>query len=414
MKELLNELYPINAGLLGAGYDERLSILQKHLPLDIIEINSGTEFSTWKVPQEWVVRDAWVKYNGKKILDFSKNPLSLVVGSLPFSGKVSLEELKKHLYWKDETPNVTPYTFKFYDLDWGFSIPKVKMDKLKEGEYEVFIDTEYKDGVMKIGTHTIKGTSDEEVLLLAHLDHPYQANDNLSAVVCLLEVAKKISTKFTVKIIFCPETIGSIAYAHTQDLSKVKFAIAVDICGNDDSILLLKAFEPQAWINRVAHCAFQIAGRPYRKAPFRSTIGSDETVFNDPLIGIPSILLTTHSKTWLDYHTDQDTPDKISFEKIEEMADMVIKIIEIAENDYVPIRNFKGPLMRSRYGMQSPVPQVNLNYDYLFYLMDGKKSLAEMCAEQELNFDTIYEKFKKIEEDGKISRGADVSKTPVK
>lgn len=414
MKELLNELYPINAGLLGAGYDERLSILQKHLPLDIIEINSGTEFSTWKVPQEWVVRDAWVKYNGKKILDFSKNPLSLVVGSLPFSGKVSLEELKKHLYWKDETPNVTPYTFKFYDLDWGFSIPKVKMEKLKDGEYEVFIDTEYKDGVMKIGTHTIKGTSDEEVLLLAHLDHPYQANDNLSAVVCLLEVAKKISTKFTVKIIFCPETIGSIAYAHTQDLSKVKFAIAVDICGNDDSILLLKAFEPQAWINRVAHCAFQIAGRPYRKAPFRSTIGSDETVFNDPLIGIPSILLTTHSKTWLDYHTDQDTPDKISFEKIEEMADMVIKIIEIAEKDYVPIRNFKGPLMRSRYGMQSPVPQVNLNYDYLFYLMDGKKSLAEMCAEQELNFDTIYETFKKIEEDGKISRGADVSKTPVK
>lgn len=414
MKELLNELYPINAGLLGAGYDERLSILQKHLPLDIIEINSGTEFSTWKVPQEWVVRDAWVKYNGKKILDFSKNPLSLVVGSLPFSGKVSLEELKKHLYWKDETPNVTPYTFKFYDLDWGFSIPKVKMDKLKEGEYEVFIDTEYKDGVMKIGTHTIKGTSDEEVLLLAHLDHPYQANDNLSAVVCLLEVAKKISTKFTVKLIFCPETIGSIAYAHTQDLSKVKFAIAVDICGNDDSILLLKAFEPQAWINRVAHCAFQIAGRPYRKAPFRSTIGSDETVFNDPLIGIPSILLTTHSKTWLDYHTDQDTPDKISFEKIEEMVDMVIKIIEIAEKDYVPIRNFKGPLMRSRYGMQSPVPQVNLNYDYLFYLMDGKKSLAEMCAEQELNFDTIYEKFKKIEEDGKISRGTDVSKTPVK
>lgn len=410
MKELIEQLYPINAGLLGEGYDKRLEILNTYLPLEIQEIPSGTEFSTWTVPNEWVIRDAWVKYKGKKILDYTKNPLSVVIGSLPFSGTVSKEELVKHLYWRDDVPRVTPYTFKFYDLDWGFSIPKEKMEKLKEGEYEVFIDTEYKPGVMKIATHTIKGESDEEILLLAHLDHPYQANDNLSAIACLLETIKDLKSKYTIKLVFCPETIGSIAYAHTNDLSRVKFAIAVDICGNDDSILLLKAFDPQAWINRVAHCAFQIICRPYRKAPFRSTIGSDETVFNDPLIGIPSILLTTHSKTWLDYHTDEDTPDKINYEKITETAEVVRKIIEIAEKDYVPVRNFKGPLMRSRYKMQSVVPQVNLNYDYFFYLIDGKKTLAELCAEQELNFDSLYETLSKIEADGKISRGTDARK----
>jgi aminopeptidase-like protein len=260
---------------------------------------------------------------------------------------------------------------------------------------------------MKIGQVEIPGETTEEVLLFAHLDHPYQANDNLSGVACLIDIAKRIKTKYTIKIVFCPETIGSIAYAHTQDLSKVKFAIAVDICGNDKPILLLKAFEPQAWINRVAHCAFQMAAKPYRKAPFRSTIGSDETVFNDPAIGIPSLLLTTHP--YDEYHTDQDTPEKINYEKITEVADMVMKIIEVAEKDFIPERLFKGQLRRSKFNIQSSVPQVNLNLDYLFYSLNGKSTLAELCADFELNFDTIHETIKKIEAAGYI-RCLDIGK----
>lgn len=410
MKDLLNELYPINACLLGEGYDKRLDIINRELPLDVVEIPSGTEFSTWTVPNEWIIRDAWVKFNGKKIISYKKNPLSLVVGSLPFSGKVSKSELEKHLYWSDKQPDKVPYTFKYYDLDWGFSLSKRDLEKLEDGEYEVFIDSEYKPGAMKLGIHTIKGELDKEVLLFAHLDHPYQANDNLSGVLCLLEVAKKIKSKYTIKLVFCPETIGSIAYAHTQNISNVEFAIAVDICGNktldsngnDKGILFLKAFEPESWINRVVHCAFQKAGRSYRKAPFRSTIGSDETVFNDPLVDIPSLCFTTHP--YDEYHTDQDTPDKIDFEKIEETADVILKTIEVAEIDYIPERTFKGPLMRSRYKMQSIIPQVNLNYDYFFYMIDGKKTLAELCADLELNFEQIYQKLEEIIKDGKINR----------
>lgn len=400
---IIEKLYPINATLLGEGYDERLKIIDKEIPLKIIEVKSGTEFSTWTVPDEWIIRDAWIKYKGKKVLDYQKNPLSLAVYSAPFQGKMTKEQLLPHISYKDENSTATPHVFKFYKRDWGFAMPKVAREKLKEGEYEVFVDSEFKKGTMKIGVHTILGKSDKEVLLFAHLDHPFQANDNLSGVACLMEVAKKLKTEYTVKIIFCPETIGSIAYAHLMDLSKVQFSLAVDICGGDDSLLLLKAYDPEAQINKIAHCALQMAGKPYRKAPFRSTIGSDETVFNDPLIGIPSILLTTHSIKDNIYHTDQDTPDKINYEKISETADMVCKIIEIAEKNYVPKRQFKAPLMRAKYGIQSIVPQVNLNYDYLFYGIDGKKSLATLCADYELNFDKIHEIFEKIIQDGFIS-----------
>jgi aminopeptidase-like protein len=42
-----------------------------------------------------------------------KNPLSLVVGSIPFNKFVSLPNLKNHLHTSEEAPDATPYVFKF-------------------------------------------------------------------------------------------------------------------------------------------------------------------------------------------------------------------------------------------------------------------------------------------------------------
>lgn len=399
MKEIIERLYPINATLLGEGYDERLKILQEYIDLDILEFKTSEEFGTWKVPEEWVIRDAWVKYKGKKIISFKKNPLSLVTYSNPFKGTITKEELIKHLHYAE---GVRPHVFKFYDRNWGFCVTEEFKKGLEDGEYEVFVDSEFKEGTMKIGVHTIPGVTNREIVLFAHLDHPYQANDNLSAVACLVDLAKKIKSDYTIKLVFCPETIGSIAYAYSQDISKVEFVIAVDICGNKNSILFQKSFDGNARINKVVHCALQIQGEQYRKAQFRAVIGSDESHFNDPRFGIPGILLTTHP--YKEYHTDEDTPDKIHYETIEKVQNLILKIVEIYEKDFVPVRNFSGLLMRSRYGIQSPAPQLNLNYDYFFYSMDGKKSLAELCAEFELDFNITYDNIAKIENDGQISR----------
>jgi aminopeptidase-like protein len=448
MKEIIENLYPMNRCLLGEGYDNALEYIKHLVKLDVIEVPSGTKVGNWIVPDEWVVRDAWVKFNGEKIIDYQKQPLSLVVGSIPFHGKMNLEEFQRHLNYSDDMPDATPYEFKFYDKDWGFCVPKNQIkehviiddngdmicengvcvpalkdidpsigkvqiegvtnykpkfkDKLVEGEYEVFIDTEYKPGIMKIGVHEIKGQSDREVLLFAHLDHPYQANDNLSAVACLLDLATKLKAEHTVKIVLCPETIGSIAYAHLADISKVDFVIAVDICGNDNSILMQKSYNEESKLNRVAHLAIQSLGKSYRKGQFRSTIGSDEYVFNDPLIGIPGIMLSRHP--YKEYHTSEDTPDKINYDMIAETRDVVMKIIEIYEKDFTPKREVKGPLMRSRYAVQSKNKQLNLSYDYFWYAIDGKRSLAELCCNYGLNFDFTLELMQEMENDKSISR----------
>jgi len=452
-KTIIETLYPMHAYLLGAGYDNRLEYLKHLLKLDILEFKSGTEFGTWTVPEEWIIRDAWVKDpQGNKIIDFQIEPLCVATGSVPFKGKVTKDELMKHLHYYndfgDGNPDVTPYKTYYYNKDWAFCVPKNKVkaqlvksdcdecepelkafdpevgkvsfdgnkpaqtvDRLEEGEYEVFIDSEYKPGTMKIGVHTIPGKLDREILLFAHLDHPFQANDNLSSVAWLVGLATKIKSDHTIKIIFCPETIGSQAYAYTQDLSKIDFVIAVECCGSNGPIQLLKSWNPNEKINRVAHCALQIMGKSYKKGPFRANIGSDETVFNDPLIGIQGLDISRWP--YKEYHTAWDTPDKINYEMIIETSDLIQKIIEIWDKDYVPIRNWKGTLFRSKYELHSPSKQLNLNYDYFFYNIDGKRSLAELCADFELNFDFIYDKFKQLQEDGKIS-GLNTGKGPIK
>lgn len=434
MEEIIKTLYPMNRCLLGEGFDNALEYINHLIGVEKIEVLSGKRLGTWTVPDEWIVRDAWVKFKGKKIIDYKKNPLSLIVGSLPMKRCfVDAMELRQHLHVSEALPESTPYTFKFYDKDWGFCVPQSILQKentegkpldgvemngqpyipkfenaLEEGMYEVFIDTEYRPGVMKIGVHTIPGKSDREILLFAHLDHPYQANDNLSAVACLIDLAGKIKCEHTVKIIFCAETIGSIAYANTQDISKVDFVIALDICGNDNTLLLQKSWNMEARINRVAHVAIQSMGETHRKGMFRNVIGSDEYFFNDPQIGIPGIMLSRFP--YKEYHTSEDTPDKIDYKKIEQTGNTILKIIDIWERDFIPKREFTGPLMRSRYGIQANGKQENLSWDYFIYAMDGKRSLAELCCECSIEFDKAYDVVTKMIHDQSISR-VDISES---
>lgn len=411
MKEIIETLYPMNRTLVGEGMDNALLFIKKLIDLEIKEVPSGTKLGTWTVPDEWIVRSAELVWKGKTVLDYNENPLSLVVGSLPFEGRISHEELLKHIHVSSDNPNITPYIFKYYDKDWGFSMPEKEAKKLMEGEYDVYIDTEYRPGIMKYGVHTIKGKSDREVLLFAHLDHPFQANDNLSGVACLVDLANKLKCDHTVKIIFCGETIGSIAYALLEDISKVDFVMAVDVCGNDEMVTVQKSFNQEDRLNRVFHTALHSLDIMHRKGVFRSVVGSDEYVFNDPLIGIPGLMLSTWP--YKEYHTDLDTPEIIKYEKIEEMQKIVQKIIEVYEKDFIPKREFVGPLMRSKYGIQSDSKQMNFAWDYFFYMMDGQKTLAELCTTCDIDFDTALVAVNKMIDDNAITR-LDVGQKPVK
>ena len=87
--------------------------------------------------------------------------------------------------------------------------------KLKKGNYEVFIDSSFKKGYLNIGEIILKGKSKEEVFLSTYICHPSMANNELSGPVVLNQIIKwlkSIKRKYTYRIVFLPETIGSITY----------------------------------------------------------------------------------------------------------------------------------------------------------------------------------------------------------
>jgi aminopeptidase-like protein len=134
---------------------------------------------------------------------------------------------------------------------------------------------------------------------------------------------------------------------------------------------------------------------------FRATIGSDEYVFNDPKIGIPGLMLTRYP--YPEYHTSADTPKIIKEDKIKGIQQIIKNIIEIYEKDYIPVRNFKAPLFRSKYNVQTPVHNLNLAMDYLIYGIDGRY-LSEIVDGCEMNWKFSYDLFEKLVKDKLITK----------
>src|ERR1700740_1756622 len=100
MHQVAKRLFPICRSLTGDGVRQTLQVLKEHLPeLCIHEVPSGTQVFDWTIPDEWNIRDAFVRDpNGKKIIDFAENNLHVLGYSGPVHQEISLEDLQKHLY----------------------------------------------------------------------------------------------------------------------------------------------------------------------------------------------------------------------------------------------------------------------------------------------------------------------------
>jgi aminopeptidase-like protein len=240
--QFARELFPINRSITGEGVRKTLQKISKHLPtLQIKSVPTGTKVFDWTVPKEWSVKEAYIiTPSVEKICDFSKNNLHLVGYSIPFKGSVSLDELKKKLYTLQDQPDAIPYVTSYYKERWGFCITQNQYDTLENGTYKVVINSTLFDGELNYGELLIKGKSEEEIFLSTYICHPSMANNELSGptvVTFLAKWLKEISeTDYSYRIIFIPETIGSITYLsrNYQDMKKKIFAGFNVSCVGDD------------------------------------------------------------------------------------------------------------------------------------------------------------------------------------
>lgn len=182
MMELAEKLFPIPRSLTGSGVRQTLELLsQCSNRFQNITFDSGAKVGDWKIPKEWMVKEAYVlDPDGKKILDFRQNNLCLIGYSVPFRGKLNLQEFLVNVHTLEEQPSATPYVTSYYSPRWGFCMPHEKLVNLKQGNYEIVIDTELFDGQLDMAEVVIPGESKTEVFFSTYVCHPSMANNEVS------------------------------------------------------------------------------------------------------------------------------------------------------------------------------------------------------------------------------------------
>ncbi|MDB9768779.1 DUF4910 domain-containing protein [Candidatus Pelagibacter ubique] len=318
--QFAKELWPINRSITGEGVRETLKKISTHLTkLDIKSVPSGTKVFDWVIPPEWYVREAYIiTPDRKKICDYSINNLHLVGYSIPFRGRMKLEELQKHLHSLPEQPNAIPYITSYYKERWGFCLTQEQRDLLKDGEYEVVVNSKLFEGQLNYGELVLPGESDQEIFLSTYICHPSMANNELSGPTVATYLAKWLSElklrRYTYRLVFIPETIGSIAYLSKNYINLKKKVIAgfnISCVGDERSYSYLPSRNGNTISDKVAKHVLKWTDPDYVSYLWLNR-GSDERQYCAPGIDLPiaSILRTKYGQ-YPEYHTSLDNLDDV-------------------------------------------------------------------------------------------------------
>jgi aminopeptidase-like protein len=317
---LAKKLFKFNRSITGEGVRETLSEIKTILPnLNLQSASSGTKVFDWVVPSEWHVSEAYIiAPNGEKICDFSINNLHLVGYSVPFRGRMKLEELQKHLHSLPEQPNAIPYITSYYEERWGFCLTQKQRSALGDGEYEIVIDSKIFAGQLNYGELILPGESDQEIFLSTYVCHPSMANNELSGIVVTTYLAKWLNElkvrRYTYRLVFIPETIGSITYLSKNYINLKKKVIAgfnISCVGDERSYSYLPSRNGNTISDKVAKHVLKWIEPNYKIYSWLDR-GSDERQYCAPGIDLPiaSILRTKHGE-YPEYHTSLDNLDDV-------------------------------------------------------------------------------------------------------
>lgn len=412
LEKYFDRLWPLNRSLTGNGNRESIRILSEILPLTVSEVPSGTKCFDWTVPPEWNVREAWIKDpSGKTIVDFKKNNLHLLGYSVPFSGKLSLAELKNHLYSLPDQPDLIPYLTSYYKERWGFCISHTQLKSLGEGMYQVLIDAELNpQGSMTIADCLLPGASKKEVLFSTYICHPSLANNELSGPLVTAFIYAALKTKklkYSYRFVFVPETIGSICYLskYGKDLKQnILAGFVVTTVGDGGNFTYKKSRQKNSLADRAALLLLEQTEAQFKVEEFNPADGSDERQYCSPGFDFPiGSLMRTMYGVYPEYHTSADNKQLMNFEAMSKVVSKYVELVEMIEANetYENLMPFGEPQLGKRglyptLGSQKEVAAEVVAIMWLLNLSDGRHDLIEISRESGVKFKALVDVAKKL------------------
>ena len=225
-------------------------------------------------------------------------------------------------------------------------------DRRKKGEPVkawAKVDSQLIDGTIENAVAKIRGESDEEVVIVAHICHPQpSANDNASGTGAAMEAMRALQRlitmgalprpKRTIRLTLVPEMTGTYAWLADNEtkIPNMVAAINLDMVGENQNLCggpLIVEKTPESmpsFVNSLTEAIFdeikaegKNLGGTANYALFKHAVtpfsgGSDHYIYSDPSVGVPCPMLIQ----WPDkfYHTSFDTIDKVDPEMLRKVA----------------------------------------------------------------------------------------------
>ena len=401
MYRLITELYPICRSITGNGVRETLQVLKKHISIEVHNVPSGTQVFDWTVPREWNIRDAYVKNSrGERVIDFRKSNLHVLNYSVPINRRMSLAELRPHLFTLPNYPDWVPYRTSYYNENWGFCLSHNQFMELTDDEYEICIDSSLEPGFLTYGEYFLPGESGDEVLFSCHVCHPSLANDDLSGIALALFLAKHLSNvkrKYSYRFLFIPGTIGSITWLslNERETSRIKHGLVLASLGAGDKFTYKKSRRGNAEIDQAVLNVLRHSGSSYDILDF-SPYGYDERQFCSPGFDLPvGCFMRTPNGSFPQYHTSADNLDFVQPSLLAESFAVSLAIVSLLDNNVIyanqnpkcePQLGKRG-LYRAMGGVEGGINELALLW--ILNLSDGTHSLLDIAERSGYAFDTI-------------------------
>jgi len=418
MHSWASDLFPIARSITGPGVRETLSYLQKLIPgLDIRSVPSGTKAFDWTVPDEWHVKDAYVMDStGVKVIDFKINNLHLVGYSASIDIFVELDELDDHLHSLPEQPTAIPYITSYYEDRWGFCLSHEQRVKLKSGTYHVVIDADKEPGVLNYAELILPGRSKEEVFLSTYICHPSMANNELSGPVVTAALAKWLVSlkdrEYTYRVIFIPETIGSIVYLSMNYKHLKKYVIAgfnITCVGDDRCYSYLPSRDGETLSDKVALHILGNIDHNFKRYTWLDR-GSDERQYCSPGIDLPiATIMRSKYAEYPEYHTSLDDLNLVTDSGLNGGFLAIQDAIKVIENNfYYECEVLCEPQLGKR-GLYPTLSTKNSNnlvnvLTGVISYCDGKKTALEIAEILGISFFEVNEVIQTLVEQGLVKR----------
>ncbi len=394
MYQWAKDLYPINRSITGLGVRQTLAYLGNLLSgLVIHEVPSGTVVFDWTVPDEWTIRDAYITdESGERIVDFQKHNLHVVSYSEPVDVWLDRDELEPYLYSLPDQPDAIPYVTSYYARRWGFCLTHNQRMALPPGCYHVVVDSDLKPGVLNYAELILPGETDEEVLLSTYICHPSMANNEVSGPVVTAALGQWLQSlekrRYTYRIVFIPETIGSIVYLN-RNIDQLKRQVIagfnITCIGDDRSYSYVPSRAGNTLSDKVGLHVLKHTDVDFKRYSWLDR-GSDERQYCAPGVDLPiATIMRSKYGEYPEYHTSLDNFNVVTPSGLEGGFIALRRAIEIIEqNSYLTGSVLCEPQLGKRglyptLGAKGSGKEVSVMMNLISYC-DGTRTLLEIAS----------------------------------